>query len=110
MEQRAIRNGWDTPEPRKAKILDSLYYLVTPKPGRPRKGTTAAPPDPELVVRVARTLIIASIAQQRLDLLKARDGGIGPRIEGDVIAEAHKRALERRAERDRDQAARDAPE
>lgn len=107
IEERAAREGWDSPAERKAKILDTLYGLVVPRPGRPRKD--AKPPDTETIVRVSRTLISASLMQQRLDLAKAKDGTFGPKIEGDIIAEAAQRALECRAERERARAAHESP-
>ena len=87
LEARAARNGWDTPQELRVKVVDLLLAQILPKPGRPKKG--AIPPSPETIVAVSRTLIAASLRQQMIDITRQQRGVEGgPRIAGDIIAEA----------------------
>lgn len=106
LEERAVRRGWDTAPDYQSRIIDQLVGLILPKPGRPRKD--AQPATREEIVRISRTLIAASLGQQKLDLAKSKTGALGPRVEGDIIEEAARRAMERRAERERERAARES--
>jgi hypothetical protein len=109
LEQRALREGWILDPAKRARIVDGLLALILRPPGRPAKDYR--PPDPELYAHIARTLIYADVQQQRLDLLRSRHGGDGRIcLSGDIIAEAAERARARKAERDREKDAREAPE
>jgi hypothetical protein len=98
LPERALRSGWLVDDEKKGRIVEELTKLIIRPPGRTIKQ---CPPDPDLMVRVARTLIYADVRQQQLDLARSRAGGTNIRIGVNIIAEANERLAEWRAERAR---------
>jgi hypothetical protein len=99
LPERALRSGWLVDDDKKGRIVDELTKIIVRPPGRTVKQ--CPPPDPDLVSRVARTLIYADISQQRLDLARSRAGVTSIRVDVNIIAEAAARVVDRRAERAR---------
>jgi hypothetical protein len=93
-----LRNDWPVPTRTKAKILKRIIsYLDTACD----EGATAAD---RTVLTAAKTLAIycgLTLKQQALDLTRQRLEGVKPDVSlADLVAEAERRAEERRATRE----------
>jgi hypothetical protein len=105
LDVRAARNGWDTPPEQQARIIDLLVGELLPRAGKPKKGKE--PLTREDLVRITRTLILASLGQQKLDLNRHRDNVGGLKIDPEGIARAQQLAEERKAQRQQEADQRD---
>lgn len=88
--RQAIRNGWKVSEEVRTKILKRLAAYVDDDPDS----------GPRVVIAAARTIVVADLTQQKLDLAREKFEGRKDELDLiDTVTQAEKRALEFERER-----------